>query len=224
MDVISDSLFTMLQLQRALNERGNKDWYNTPPPFLRKAIIAAAHMLEQLDRLPQQDNAPDWIELQKGMAQLLPPLLSFEMINQGRRDEELVKIAYHLETIYAAAQRNDLFSGEELAAKMEIFIGKAALREPLMIWQVYFSALKDARLDWHTLSRSYFSENVLSLFRKDYGDETGDYTSNWGGKDDSVHVAEIMANMERLDLAAIRHALVLRYSTLTGRRATDKKK
>jgi hypothetical protein len=62
---------------------------------------------------------------------------------------------------------------------------------------------------------------VLKLFRQDYGKDSKAYAAAWGEKKDYTHLQEIMSETESLDLAAIRHALVMRYSVLTGRRATD---
>lgn len=77
-------------------------------------------------------------------------------------------------------------------------------------------------LDWETLSHAYFSKNVHKLFRHDYGQGETTYTETWGKKEDCVHLEKIISGMEKLDLAAIRHALFLRYSILAGRRATDR--
>jgi hypothetical protein len=221
-DVIGDSLFTMLQLQRTLNAREDAEWYTRRPPFLRAAIITAATAMNHYGCALWDARSPDLPRVQQDMVGLLQLLLSHEMLSQGRRDEELARAAKELENVYAVNRHLDVFSGQGFLDKMELLITKAASRDDIVLWPVFFSSTKDAGLDWNMMSRAYFSENVLKLFRQDYGSETGAYTAIWGGKADSKHLDEIMSEAPTLDLSAIRQALVMRYAAFTGRRATDK--
>ena len=221
MDSISDSMFTMLQLQRALNDRKDQEWYSKQPSFLRAAVVAAVAAMDHYGCQLWTSPAPDLPQVRLDMGGILCFLLSHAMAGKGRRDEELYRIAKEIESVYKNAQRTDTHFGLGFLEKMELLAAKAALREDGAIWPAFFSAIKDVELDWKTLSRAYFSENVLKLFRQDYGQDKGIYAETWGDKEDSVHLEEIISGMEALDLPAIRHALVMRYSILTGRRASD---
>lgn len=221
MEDIGDSLITMLQLQRALNDREDVEWYSRRPPFLRAAVMAAATTMDHYGCRLWSSAAPDLPQVQRDMSGLLYFLLAHSMLLKGRRDEELYRAAREIETIYKVVQRIDAHSGLDFAEKMELLAAKAALREDAALWPIFFSAIKDVGAGWDILSRAYFTENVLKLFRKDYGEDTGKYKAIWGDKEDSIHLEEIISGMKALDLPAIRHALVMRYSVLTGRRATD---
>lgn len=222
MDSISDSIFTMLQLQRALNDREDKDWFSKQPPFLREVFVAAATTLGHYGCGIWATLAPDLQQVRHDMSGMLYLLLSNAMARKGRRDEELYLIAKEIEAVYRNIQRADAHSERNFPEKIEILAAKAALRENAALWPAFFSAARVLELDWKTLSHTYFSENVLKLFRHDYGQDEATYAEIWGEKEDRVHLEEIISGMEKLDLPAIRHALVLRYSILTGRRAADK--
>lgn len=221
MDDISDSLFTMLQLQRALNDREDTQWYTKQTPFLRAVLMSAAASLEHYGCNLWANTTPDLARVHGDMNGTLYALLAHTMTRKGRRDEELYRIAKEIETVYQSIQRKDTHFGLDFPEKMELLAAKSALHEDMVLWPVFFSAIRDVDLSWETLSRAYFSEYVLKLFRKDYGESTGKYKAIWGDKADTIHLEEIIAGMKTLDLPAIRHALVMRYSVLAGRRATD---
>lgn len=221
MDNISDSLFTMLQLQRALNDREDRDWYTRQPPFLRAAATAAMEAMEHYGWRLWAAPAPDLEKVHHDMGRILYCLLGHAMSRRGRRDEELYRIARDIETMHANVGRRDAHFGMDFLEKLEILAGRAALREEGAVWAIFFSAIIDVGLDWETLSRAYFSEHILALFRQDYAHDRETYAQTWGDKDDRAHLEEILADVKVLDLAAIRQALVKRYSVLTGRRATD---
>jgi hypothetical protein len=220
-DNFSDSVFTMLQLQRALNDRENPDWFTKQPLFLRAAAIAATSAMKHYGWELWKDSPPNLPEVHHDMDEILGHLLSHEMARKGRRDEELYRIAKEIEIIYKNIQRKDAHFGMTFLVKIDLLTARTALLEETPSWAIFFSAIIDVGQDWDGLCRGYFSENVLKIFRQDYGQDNKAYAEAWGEKKDYTHLQEIMAETEKLDLAAIRHALVMRYSVLTGRRATD---
>lgn len=114
-----------------------------------------------------------------------------------------------------------LYKGLSFTQKMDAFIARASAGEAAM-WPAFFSAMTDVGMDWDCLSRMCFSKNVLHLFRQDYGQNDGTYTNVWNGKEDAVHLQEIIESLHSLDITNVRRALVARYATaITGRRATD---
>ncbi len=220
-DSFSDCAFTMLQLQRALNDREDPEWYASQPPFLRAATLAATAATAHYGWNLWQKSEPNLPEVRHDLDQIVGYLLSYYMLRKGRRDEELYRIAKEIETIYTNVQRKDAHFGMEFLAKMDLLTARCALLDEAAAWALFFSAIVDVGHDWNTLCQNYFSDNVLRLFRQDYGQDSASYAKTWGEKQDYVHLKEIMAESEKMDLAAIRHALVMRYSVLTGRRSTD---
>lgn len=222
MDGNADNLFTMLQLQRALNDREDPEWFAKQPLFLRAAAITAASAMEHYGWKPWAHTAPDLAQVRHDIAGILSFLLGHAMLRKGRRDEELYRIAREIHAIYTSVRRQDAHFGMNFLDKLDILAARAALRDDGAAWAVFFSAIIDVGVDWQTLSRAYLSENVLTLFRLDYAHDKEVYTQAWGDKEDRAHLEEILSDMKAPDLAAIRHALVKRYSVLTGRRATDR--
>jgi hypothetical protein len=220
-DNFSDCVFTMLQLQRALNDREDPDWFTKQPLFLRAATIAATATMGHYGWNLWKDSETNLPEVRHNLDQILGHLLSHSMARKGRRDEELYRIAKEIETISSGVKRKDAHFGTDFLAKIDLLAAKCALLDEAAAWAIFFSAIVDVGHDWDTLCQNYFSENVLKLFRQDYGQDSAAYSRVWGEKQDYVHLKEIMSESETLDLAAIRHALVMRYSVLTGRRSSD---
>jgi hypothetical protein len=220
-DNFSDSIFTMLQLQRALNDRENKEWFAEPPQFMRAAAMASLKAIDHYGWEAWASTSPNLPQVRHDMSNILCFLLANAMVRKGRRDEELYRIAKDIESIHASFDRKDGYFGMGFPEKMETLAAKALTREESATWPIFFSALSDVELEWNALCKTYFSENVIRLFRQDYAQDHDTYSDAWGDKDDRAHLEEIIADMKKLDLAAIRQALVMRYSVLTGRRATD---
>ncbi len=220
-DTFNDSVFTMLQLQRALNDREDPGWYTKQPLFLRAATVAATAAMGHYGWTLWKDSDPNLPEVRHNLDQIVGHLLSHCMARKGRRDEELYRIAKEIEAIHAGVQRKDAHFGMGFLVKIDLLAARTSLLDETTAWAIFFSAIVDVGYEWDVLCHSYFSDNVLKLFRQDYGRDSETYSKAWGEKQDYVHLKEIMSESEKLDLAAIRHALVMRYSVLTGRRATD---
>lgn len=70
--------------------------------------------------------------------------------------------------------------------------------------------------DFDDLYRAYLGKNVLNFFRQDHGYREGSYRKQWAGREDNVHLVEILAGLDsdsprfREDIYA---QLSLRYAT-----------
>jgi len=218
---MSERLLVMLQLQRMINDRMDEQWHSHHPPFLRAAIMGAADAVNHYGYKWWEKKSPDLPQARLALVDVFHFLISYEMLGNGRRDNELVKIANELENMYAVNLNIHLYQGLSFTQKMDAFIARASEGEAAM-WPAFFSAMADIDMDWECLNRMCFSKNVLNLFRQDYGQNDGTYTHVWNGKEDAVHLQEIIDSMHSLDATTIRHALVARYATaITGRRSTD---
>lgn len=221
MENFSESVFTMLQLQRALNDHEDADWFSKRPLFLRAAALSAASAIQHYGYKLWGSVEPLLPEVRHDMENILSCLLAHAIARKGRRDEELYRVAKEIEALYKKSQRKDVHFGMGFLEKMELLTARAALRDDAAAWAAFFSAITDVGMDWNDFCRSYLSENILKLFRLDYGRDNKTYTDTWGEKQDYVHLEEIISEMRELDLSTIRHALVMRYSVLGGRRTTD---
>lgn len=217
----SDSVFTMLQLQRALNDHEDSDWFAKQPLFLRAAALSASSAMQHYGYRLWGSVEPTLPEVLHDMDTILGHLLAHAIARKGRRDEELYRVAKEIEALHAKSVRKDDLFGMGFLEKMEVLAGHAALHDDAAAWTAFFSAITDVGLNWSGLCRSYLSENILKLFRLDYGRNNKAYMEAWGDKPDYIHLEEIIAEMAKMDLSTIRHALVMRYFVLTGRRAAD---
>jgi len=51
-------------------------------------------------------------------------------------------------------------------------------------------------LDFVTLYRQYVGKNVLNFFRQDHGYKDGSYIKTWAGKEDNVHLVEVLTELD----------------------------
>lgn len=218
---LKDTIFTMLQLQRALNDHEDPEWFAKQPLFLRAATLSAASAMHNYGYKLWGNDEPMLPEVRHDMENILNYLLAHAISRKGRRDEELYRVAQEIEALYNKTRSEDAHFGMSYLEKMELLAAKTASRDDAEAWGVFLAALHDIDLLWDTLCRNYLSENILKLFRLDYGRDNQAYLKAWGDKPDYVHLEEIISEMAEMDLATIRHALVMRYFVFTGRRATD---
>lgn len=221
MEKLKDDLFTMLQLQRALNDHEDEAWFARQPLFLRAATLSAASAIHHYGYELWDSEEPMLPEVRHDMENIMGHLLAHAIARKGRRDEELYRVAMEIETLFEKSASMDEHFGMNYLEKMELLAARTALRDDAAAWTVFFAALPDLGLNWHGFSRGYLSENILKLFRLDYGRNNKAYLETWGEKPDYVHLEEIVSEMGEMDLSTIRHALVMRYFVFTGRRATD---
>lgn len=221
MENLSDNIFTMLQLQRALNDHEDGEWFAKQPLFLRAAALSAAAAIHHHGYRLWGNVEPVLPEVRHDMENILNHLLAHAISRKGRRDEELYRVAKEIEGLYRKSVRKDVHFGMGFLEKMEVLAGRAALRDDAGAWTAFFSALTDVGMEWDGFCRAFLAENVLKLFRLDYGRDNKAYMETWGDKQDYVHLEEIISEMGKMDLSTIRHALVMRYFVLTGRRAAD---
>jgi hypothetical protein len=221
MEKFKDSVFTMLQLQRALNDHEDMDWFSKQPLFLRAATLSAASAMQHYGYRLWGSVEPMLPEVQHDMGNILNCLLAHAIARKGRRDEELYRVAREIEALYNKSAVKDEHFGMAYLEKMELLAARTASRDDAAAWTAFFSALPDIGLQWNDFCRAYLSENILKLFRLDYGRDNRAYLEAWGEKPDYVHLEEIISEMGSMDLSTIRHALVMRYFVFTGRRATD---
>ena len=221
MENFKDNIFTMLQLQRALNDHEDMDWFAKQPLFLRAAALSAASAMQHYGYRLWSNVEPMLPDVRHDMENVRNYLLAHAIARKGRRDEELYRVAREIEALYKKSAVKDEHFGMAYLEKMELLAAKAAAHDDAAAWTAFFSALPDLGLQWNDFCRAYLSENILKLFRMDYGRDNKAYLEAWGEKPDYVHLEEIISEMGDMDLSTIRHALVMRYFVLTGRRETD---
>src|SRR5512135_587547 len=93
LSAMGERLLSMLQLQRMINERMDEQWYSHRPPFLRAAIMGAAEAVNHYGYKWWEKKNPDLPQVRLALVDVFHFLISHEMLENGRRDHELAKIA-----------------------------------------------------------------------------------------------------------------------------------
>ena len=79
-----------------------------------------------------------------------------------------------------------------------------------------FTKIMDALdMDLDLLYKLYNGKLMLNKFRQDHGYKEGTYSKIWNGKEDNVHMLEIIRTNKNINNETLYNALINRYTTLT---------
>lgn len=213
---ITSKLLTMLKYQEALNDVFAPDWRTERYPYLRAAVVEGGEMIDH--------HGYKWWKLQSkdlGQMQLeLVDIIHFYLSEVARHYQGNAAQVLRDEWVKDEAQvqfdgKLYVLSEMSLLDKVELMIGLAVSRR--ICWSLYRSVLADSEMTFMDLYHQYAGKNVLNLFRQHNGDKKGTYIKVWAGKEDNIHLTELMAEWtpeETMDDLYVR--LSDRYKQLTG--------
>lgn len=184
MNVLSLSqLEDMLTLQEKLNERVHPQWRTMGFAWGRAIAMEAAELMEHIGwkwwkAAPETDLRQIRLELVDIWHFALSLFLESGAGPKSIHDY-LTKPPFSYEHVSNPCELVDVLMS---AANQKTFNGPAFER----LMEVF-------GLNWQTLHELYVAKNVLNLFRQDHGYANGTYLKMWGGREDNVVLAELMA-------------------------------
>lgn len=190
----------MLDMQAKMNARVNPNWLHAGYPFLRAVIVEGAEALEHHGWKWWKTQEKDMPQLMMEIVDLWHFTLSAYLVwAKGNIDSAASSM---LKGIRAADEYVD-FDGEEYdifsldtIEKIELMIGLAASRRASL--KLFGALLDDCEMDWAELYRQYVGKNTLNFFRQEngYNAKPSTYRKEWAGREDNVHLVEIMASID----------------------------
>jgi dimeric dUTPase (all-alpha-NTP-PPase superfamily) len=177
-------------------------------------------MLAMQDRMNQRVH-PQWIDQQYEWYRAVWIECGELMDHQGykwwkKQDTDLEQVQlevvdiwhFGMSALFAAGKSHEAIAAEMLAElenseqkSTDVLTATEALANHSLVSRSFSVALfRDlllaVGLDFVTLYRQYVGKNVLNFFRQDHGYKDGSYIKTWAGKEDNVHLVEVLTELD----------------------------
>ncbi|MGE0387952.1 MAG: dUTP diphosphatase [Gammaproteobacteria bacterium] len=174
----------MLELQDEMNRRVDEDWIRRDRAWYRAIWIECAELMDHYGGWKWWKHSGP-----TDVGQVLLEIVDiwhFGLSARIRPDQSFAETGRQIaaEWLAPVPSRGFLIDVEAMAA--------AAVAERRFAVPVVPILLEQIGLDFDDLYRSYVGKNVLNVFRQDRGYRSGEYRKQWSGREDNVHLAEIV--------------------------------
>lgn len=227
-------LGSMLELQMTMNEVVNPSWLSSGYPFLRAVLIEGAEGIEHVGWKWWKAQTPDEAQARLEVIDKLHFYLSHFIVAGARQlgldrypdretRQQIIEAAREImvTSLRHELERSDIdFDGMRYAydnlsvcERFELMAGlavarRASLRLLIETWVQLGGKGKD-------LVREYIGKNTLNVFRARHGYKDGRYVKTWDGREDNVHLVELLLDIPTEGMyAALWSALEQRYQQL----------
>lgn len=197
-------LFMMLQLQDEMNTKVHPDWHQQGYQWSRAIWVECAELMDHYGWKWWKKQTPDREQVILELIDIWHFGLSALLQEESDKDRLTAQLQHALER--PQVESSFLESVEAFAQYALAQRGFHAAR--------FAGLLAQMDVDFNRLFQSYVGKNVLNFFRQDRGYKEGSYQKVWHGREDNVHLVEVL---ESLDLQSttyrddIYRALVERY-------------
>lgn len=182
-----NKVVTMLEMQDAMNRKVDEDWLERDREWYRAVWIECAELMDHYGGWKW------WKASQPDIEQVMLEIVDiwhFGLSMQITAARDFVSVAERLMDDWHTATASDgfLHDVEAMAA--------AVLSDRRFPVAVVKNMLTGIERDFDDLFAGYVGKNVLNFFRQDHGYKQGDYIKVWDGKEDNVHLVEIMQSVD----------------------------
>jgi dimeric dUTPase (all-alpha-NTP-PPase superfamily) len=195
-------LRAMLELQDGMNRKINPQWESAGYPFLRAVLVEAVEGLDHYGWKWWKAQSADLEQLRIELIDIWHFVLSDYLV-RARGDKAAAARAllqdWQGETRIAFDGRPYDVAALDVREGLELLAAMAAVRRNCM--PLVAALLAACGVDAAQLFRDYVSKNVLNHFRQDNGYKTGEYRKLWDGREDNVHLAQILQGLNASDEA-----------------------
>jgi dimeric dUTPase (all-alpha-NTP-PPase superfamily) len=201
---VKHQFLTMLQLQEDMNAKVHRDWRGQGYQWYRAIWIECAELMDH-------HGWKWWKKQTADREQVILELIDiwhFGLSSLLQQESDKEKLAAQLQLAMSAPEVETDF-----LKSVEVFAQVALERRGFDATR-FAGLLVQMDVSFNRLFQSYVGKNVLNFFRQDKGYKEGSYQKVWQGKEDNVHLVEIL---ESLDLRSatyrddIYRALLERY-------------
>ncbi len=177
-------LCAMLALQDKMNTKVHPQWREQQFPWYRAIWTESAELLDHYGWKWWKKQTPDIPQIQLELVDIWHFGMSIYL--QSSTDYE--GIAKTL-----AAQWNAPVDASDFRGVIEALVADVLATHTLSL-PLFCEAMRQVNLSFDDLYRQYIGKNVLNFFRQDFGYQHGTYIKVWQGKEDNVHLAEILSS------------------------------
>lgn len=201
---MKQQLVSMLELQDAMNTKVQPGWREQGRPWYRAIWIECAELMDHYGWKWWKKQTPERDQVVLELVDIWHFGLSIVLM----RHSDVATAAEHIESAFDFSPRETSFRDD-----VELFAQNTLVTRDFDITN-FSHLMTGADLSFDELYKRYVGKNVLNFFRQDHGYKDGRYIKNWQGREDNVHLVEILEQLdpELPDFSAeLYRALELRY-------------
>lgn len=177
-------LCAMLALQDKMNTKVHPQWREQQFPWYRAIWTECAELMDHYGWKWWKKQTPDIPQIQLELVDIW----HFGMSIYLQSGTDHATLARQLEQ-----QWNAPVASTDFRALIEALVADVLATHTLSI-PLFCEAMRLVDLSFDDLYRQYIGKNVLNFFRQDNGYQHGTYIKVWHGKEDNIHLAEILAS------------------------------
>jgi len=213
-----EMLCVMARMQAEHNTQVHPDWQTQNYAYYRAIWVECAELLDHYGWKWWKHQSPDLAQAQLELVDIwhfgLSDLLRADALSE-QTSEQILEAFNLLPAGGSAGGSADRSPGGFLEAVEDLATQTLSTRQfPL---KAFAAALAALPMTYEALFELYIGKNVLNRFRQDQGYKTGAYRKLWDGREDNVHLMELL---EGLPAAAPDYAERL-YAALAERYAAS---
>lgn len=201
---------TMLEMQDAMNRKVDDDWLERNREWYRAVWIECAELMDHYGGWKW------WKASEPDIEQVMLEIVDIWHFGLSMRITEARDYRGIAEEVisewHASSSSGGFLNDVETMATTVL----SERRFPVGVVKTLLSGIER---DFDDLFAGYVGKNVLNFFRQDNGYKEGHYIKSWGGKEDNVHLVEVMQSIDLNadDLQdAVYQELKSRYAAITG--------
>lgn len=190
-------LATMVALQESHNLQVASDWRTRSLPFQRAIWVECAELLDHFGWKWWKRQAPDLGQVKLELVDIWHFGLS-QLMQDGQADEaNLADLSSTLVRQLMPAMHTEpaLDAAERFRTSVES-LALAALQTGSFSVDAFAALMNGLDMSWRELFELYVGKNVLNRFRQDHGYQDGSYRKLWSGREDNVHLLEIVSELD----------------------------
>jgi len=218
---INAQMAVMVRMQDELNKQVFADWRHRNLAWHRAIYIEAGEYLDHLGTWKWwKKGSPDLAQARMELIDIWHFGISWYMDQLKNDAPEVVIDFISRQFSYFMAHAQAGLAGKEITPEahhevVDQLVQRAGAREFSI--SAFAALMVCCGLSFEDLYRGYVGKNMLNRFRQSNGYKAGTYVKEWAGKEDNVHLDEILQSLpldEQLP-DAVYAALSLRYTDLT---------
>lgn len=201
---------TMLEMQDAMNRKVDDDWLERNREWYRAVWIECAELMDHYGGWKW------WKASEPDIEQVMLEIVDIWHFGLSMRITEARDYRGIAEEVisewHASSSSGGFLNDVETMATTVL----SERRFPVGVVKTLLSGIER---DFDDLFAGYVGKNVLNFFRQDHGYKEGHYIKTWDGKEDNVHLVEVMQSIDLNadDLQdAVYQELKSRYAAITG--------
>ncbi len=183
---MKQKLLAMLQMQNEMNTRVHPAWRDQNYEWYRAIWVECAELMDHYGWKWWKKQSPDRDQV---VLELID-IWHFGLSSLLQREQDEEKIAASLEAAMVADVPEQNFCRD-----VEVF-AQQTLTSKQFDPQLFSRLLGHMDISLDSLYRSYVGKNVLNFFRQDRGYKEGSYQKLWGGREDNLHLVEVLDSLD----------------------------